>query len=515
MDENGDPLVVYHGTSADFEAFDNTKVGKHDAGLWGKGHYFSAKASGPSSYALRQGEGARIIPAYVSIQNPLVLRTGDDLVIRLPDGTDYRKLVGRNLDGSKIKRIAIQNGHDGVIQLLRDGSIGDVVAYDAKQIKGIYNRGTWSKEDANIMHNPPKEVTQIAEHIQKLHEQGDWSFAAKEQLPELLRALDKHLTGKTNAPSKYAEDAENLMDTLSLEFYLSDGGYSRVWIDADEQRIFVTDNSRNEVKQRWEDSNVMHNPPASYTLYHGTSHEAARDIIENGIDMDKSTGGYFGTGFYLTHDKDLAKSNYADFAEDEDADDKTGVVLKFKLSPSAKILDLDDPKDFEEWKRSKLTEQLWKPDFHRIALRRGIQGVQDLGSFGGLVVYDPSVLKLINKQENPIRRAKDKESIRDYSIIECRTKIGRIAGYEDELGSRVRADLGIPRNGAMLNIRKVFLKEKYRGQGKIQEALEEIASQYEQGIVLEKFQASPMLQKAFRKVPGVVETNQNFWIPPR
>ena len=43
VDENGEPLVVYHGTNADFEAFDIEKAGSNrDAGLLGTGLYFSS-----------------------------------------------------------------------------------------------------------------------------------------------------------------------------------------------------------------------------------------------------------------------------------------------------------------------------------------------------------------------------------------------------------------------------------------------------------------------------------------
>jgi GNAT superfamily N-acetyltransferase len=140
VDADGNPLVVYHGTAADFESFDNSKTGRNDSGLWGRGHYFAASADSANSYALRQGDGARVIPAYVSIENPLVLKTGDDLVTRLPDGTNSRELVGPNLDGSKIKALAVAGGHDGVIQIRPNGLIGDVVAYSPEQIRSAFAR---------------------------------------------------------------------------------------------------------------------------------------------------------------------------------------------------------------------------------------------------------------------------------------------------------------------------------------------------------------------------------------
>ena len=151
VDAVGQPLVVYHGTAADFDSFDNAKTGANDRGLWGQGHYFAANPESANSYAMRQGDEARVVPAYVSIKNPLILKTGEDLVTRLPDGTNYRDLVGPDLDGKKIKDIAISGGHDGVVQIRPNGMIGDVVAYDAKQIKSaIGNVGTFDPENSDI-----------------------------------------------------------------------------------------------------------------------------------------------------------------------------------------------------------------------------------------------------------------------------------------------------------------------------------------------------------------------------
>ena len=163
VDEHGRPQVLYHGTTEDFDAFDNTKTGKNDRGLWGRGHYFSTSIANANSYALRQGDAAHVMPTYVSLKSPLILKTSKDLVTRMPDGTNYRELVGENLDGSKIKNIALSNGHDGVIQVKPDGTIGDLVAYDPHQIKSaIGNTGAFShptkiteSEDYREQHTSP------------------------------------------------------------------------------------------------------------------------------------------------------------------------------------------------------------------------------------------------------------------------------------------------------------------------------------------------------------------------
>lgn len=149
VDDQGRPLAVYHGTGKDFSVFE--KMGVNDAGLWGKGFYLSASLDNANSYALRNESGASIIPAYSEIKNPLILKTGPDLVTRLPDGRDTRSLIGQNLDGKKIKEIAIDSGNDGVIQIRPNGAIGDIVAFQPTQIKSATgNRGTFDPANPDI-----------------------------------------------------------------------------------------------------------------------------------------------------------------------------------------------------------------------------------------------------------------------------------------------------------------------------------------------------------------------------
>lgn len=131
-------MPLYHGTGADFKAFDPRMAGKNDRGLWGKGQYLTTSPVTASSYALRESEGANIIPAYAAVKNPMMVTTGNDFITRMPDGTDTRTLIGNNLDGSKIKEIAEAAGHDGVFQVKRDGKIGDIVTFNPENIRSRF-----------------------------------------------------------------------------------------------------------------------------------------------------------------------------------------------------------------------------------------------------------------------------------------------------------------------------------------------------------------------------------------
>lgn len=128
VDKDGKPLVMYHGTEAkeDFDIFDTERKS-----LAGKGSWFSVKPS--KSYA--SGEGARVIPAYLSIKNPYMHEGSYD---------------------SFNKEKLISEGYDGVI-VTRDGEIQTAVAYNPTQIKSsIGNTGEFNVESPNIRY---EEVT--------------------------------------------------------------------------------------------------------------------------------------------------------------------------------------------------------------------------------------------------------------------------------------------------------------------------------------------------------------------
>ena len=68
VDENGEPLVVYHGTdNDDFSVFDKEKIGQRDNGFYGKGFYF-ANTKGEAGFY-----GKNIYSVFLNIKNPLNL----------------------------------------------------------------------------------------------------------------------------------------------------------------------------------------------------------------------------------------------------------------------------------------------------------------------------------------------------------------------------------------------------------------------------------------------------------
>lgn len=192
VDADGKPLVVYHGTDSDVEAFDNKFRGRSTQATSSiAGFFFTNDERTARSYADyaatdaqvtrlvaeadKAGEkgdwdtydaktieaeeldasmggpegrlrGQNIMPVYLSIKNPLVVDAGGET----PDG-----IGGIDPIIKKAKRL----GHDGVIIRNFDDAAGlsdqvadHYIAFNPTQIKSVFNRGTWDAGDARILY---------------------------------------------------------------------------------------------------------------------------------------------------------------------------------------------------------------------------------------------------------------------------------------------------------------------------------------------------------------------------
>lgn len=247
VDENGEPLVVYHGTVGNIRSF---KEGKGSNGISrGADFYFSDDAgiadtyttgnrywnillneedhlrrkitdeeinadddalidallddgnyAGyqklPDSHPLRKRQasveqrikdaprgpaGGNIVPAYLSLQNPMEIDAG---------GRPYYNVDGNQRDINAIVKEAKEKGRDGVIirNVVDTGNVEDVervkseggkttyVAFKPEQIKSVHNRGTFDANDPRILYQE-----------QMRREKFDKDFARwKERLPGIL-----------------------------------------------------------------------------------------------------------------------------------------------------------------------------------------------------------------------------------------------------------------------------------------------------------------------------------------
>jgi len=172
VDAAGQPRVVYHGTRADIAAFDPDAVGRN-FGLDEVGFFFTSSPIKAASYADPESafaqagmrptrepeEGANIIPAYLSLQNPLTLEAYTDYFDSTPayeideqgiSITDYFDDNRRN-----IVSIAQEGGHDGVLFQHRGDLLG--VVFSPAQIKSATgNSGAFDPADPDITRSAPR-----------------------------------------------------------------------------------------------------------------------------------------------------------------------------------------------------------------------------------------------------------------------------------------------------------------------------------------------------------------------
>lgn len=145
-DSYGEPLWLFHGTSFDFEAFE---VG--GSAFFGAGLYFTENAQAAGSFAEESGggDGERLIPVFLRMQNPFIF----DAPFAWEEPTNFSLIdhlfTGR--ENSRVKRSADQfgnfntefqhrleaMGHDGLIVRMPDGEAEYVVWHPEQVISAI------------------------------------------------------------------------------------------------------------------------------------------------------------------------------------------------------------------------------------------------------------------------------------------------------------------------------------------------------------------------------------------
>lgn len=157
VDENGEPLVVYHGTNVEnISIFDRTKIPEEQTlvgtGTATFGNFFSDKQDDAKSFAaairLRRKSGkATVYDAFLNIKNPMYFET-------LGDFRNYSSKKGHyNENGDFVSDVKLPEEYDGVIVKRRNNSDDskEFVAPSSNQIKSATdNVGTFSRTDNNI-----------------------------------------------------------------------------------------------------------------------------------------------------------------------------------------------------------------------------------------------------------------------------------------------------------------------------------------------------------------------------
>ena len=138
VDKDGNPLVVYHGTTAAGEKGLGIEQFKMFKGKIAKGAYFANNPEVSDIYA--RGYGGNVVPVYLSLQNPA---TEDDVF----------RVAGDATNSNQITKALKDAGYDGLI-IKTGASSNYYVAFEPNQIKSaIGNVGTYSPETGDIRYS--------------------------------------------------------------------------------------------------------------------------------------------------------------------------------------------------------------------------------------------------------------------------------------------------------------------------------------------------------------------------
>ena len=217
VDENGKPLVVYHGSPESFKEFDHSKIGRIGTSE-GKGFYFTPERSRAHGYVDRGdgGKNGKVYEVYLSIQKPMSITQNEftsemrrkifleieksypDALSNYGDISFYgkekilREAIEANKELNDLDFISAQinggigdietvysalkklTGYDGVFSSAKEsGQTSDVwVAFLPTQIKSATgNRGTFDPKDARIQYSVKPKSPIFFSGLQKLLEE--------------------------------------------------------------------------------------------------------------------------------------------------------------------------------------------------------------------------------------------------------------------------------------------------------------------------------------------------------
>ena len=230
VDEQGRPLVVYHGTNAEFSEFDarfiKSSTGRADLGL---GYYFSSEKTGSGDQSA-DWYGNIIMPVYLKSENPFIVpenekelgkkllsldpnietKFGEKISDRLKEN---KQILMRDISPSKILNLLLENKYDGII------SVSEYVVHYSTQIKSVDNRGTYSSDTGNIYLQGSKKQGMYDPELQVIIIGKDFNTGT---LPHefahfWLDDIFRRATTYNDWTPEFIEQANNLFAILGVE----------------------------------------------------------------------------------------------------------------------------------------------------------------------------------------------------------------------------------------------------------------------------------------------------------
>ncbi len=147
VDKNGRPLVVYHGTNAEFDIFSKEKI-KRGTGFW-----FSSNKETSKEYG-------DIKEFYLSVKNPIdvnknrndFIKFAKEAMPEIPNDVSEHYIISDALGSTAFKEYLQNKGYDAI-------SLGNsYIVFNPNQIKSVYNRGTWNAGNDNIYYQNAEQV---------------------------------------------------------------------------------------------------------------------------------------------------------------------------------------------------------------------------------------------------------------------------------------------------------------------------------------------------------------------
>ena len=184
VDENGEPLVVYHGTNSKWNILDTKMFGKNtDDGYYGKGLYLSSVENKAAQYG-------NMMKLFVNIKKPL--RAGTDPNISMKEAIKNVELAenfNRGIDNTE--------EYDGVLYSGAEGRYEEIVVPTPNQIKSAEsNIGTFSRTNDRIdYYNEEESAFGISYN-------GESKIQLQSKIDDRIKSIEK--------------ERENLSNVLSL-----------------------------------------------------------------------------------------------------------------------------------------------------------------------------------------------------------------------------------------------------------------------------------------------------------
>jgi hypothetical protein len=162
VDEKGEPLVVYHGTAAEFSEFRRGEDIPLNYGVDEVGHFFTsgkdqAEWAADDAEASIGGE-SRVMSTYLQIRNPLVIPWGK---LSVSPGAQETASNVWDMHSDSLMDGVQDGGHDGIIIQSPEDDL--FVVFSPTQIKSATgNRGTFDPNNPDIRYQASTQSEQFA-----------------------------------------------------------------------------------------------------------------------------------------------------------------------------------------------------------------------------------------------------------------------------------------------------------------------------------------------------------------